>query len=48
MSENKNQFKIAYNQNGIAVEAPNKQDCIDLFLESSKIKVNKPIDEAVR
>jgi hypothetical protein len=32
MSENKTSaYKIAFNQNGIAVEAPTKQECVDLF-----------------
>jgi hypothetical protein len=49
LSENKSQaYKIAYNQNGIAVEAPTKQECIDLFNEASKVRTKSPIEEAIR
>ena len=49
MSENKSPtFKIAFNQNGISVEAPTKQDCIELFQEATKIKTKSPIEEAIR
>jgi hypothetical protein len=50
MSTNTNNpsYKINVSQTGLSVEAPTKQECIDLFIEASKVKTKSPIDEALR
>ena len=52
MSENKEQSK-KYSINiaqygGITVEAPTKEECIDLFREASGYKRKSPLEEAIR
>jgi hypothetical protein len=50
MSETKEKkFSINIAQyGGITVEAPTKEDCIDLFREASGYKRKSPLDEAIR
>ena len=33
---------------GITVEAPSKEECIDLFREATQYKRKSPLDEAIR
>jgi len=50
MSENKETKKYRINipaQGGIEVEAPTKEECIELFNEATKVKKTHRIDESV-
>jgi hypothetical protein len=41
-------YVICMNKDGITVEAPNKEDCIAIFNEVTKVKKVNPINEAIR
>ena len=41
-------YKMSVNCDNISVEAPTKQECIDLFNEAKKVGKKYPINEAIR
>ena len=45
----KSVYKISINQNGyIEIEAPNKEECLELFEKVTDRKIKHKIDEAIR
>jgi len=41
-------YSISIGNGYVTVEAPTKDECVELLREASKIKTNSPITEAIR